>query len=703
MEIKTGIYVGVGIVVLFLISTLILSILGTAGEQRIEEREANIEILYEKSGLLSHNEEYVPFITYKTNITYVTQSSVDLWWFQNKPLKEIYFVTGRGVEANSIETMKSEVEYYSSFFEGLNFRTGYVEGVENIENSVIVIPSGRMPQKIYQNIHEIIRKGNVIIYVGMDIDYVIDDSGSLIETYEKRSLEKSSYAWEVQKGEWNTIAIKDNGMPIGYMLHMPSSPDRVSGLSGKIFDAILYNRWQEPLSQKTYQFTENVGYATFFGEKAKYSGGHLRTIFSVQAENKTLYQIEDYVVEYPLIGRMFYNVNKLKGEPIDINMKLRSSYLQPVHLIMYTDFIHNNHIIDSQKLSEIRIKQVWESSSTVQNKLHPGEYIISLRDQYNNVWALGYLHISGLYAVLNEIKEGEGKFYVSIEGQPLTGVVDVYIDDEYNGNYKVSRGYTYIDLPKDEHKIKFVYEHSDWEFSFNNTTETLLERYLNVMGPALLLFVVIFVLFRRQKPITYRLIVPKITEKKTKTKKINEKQLIGIFDKIYQEFEWEKTPLPLNIREIMYGIRKYMEPGEEVYVTEGNLIEILNGLIEKNIVEGCEDYYMPLEKQNLPIRIAVLKRKVHDILISRGIKFKEYKERTEISELAVFYGDKKIVTLDDLKHDKKIVIVFDSLDQKNKMLKHIMTHTNKINLELSTAITAQKVVFLTLGEFEDYV
>lgn len=709
MNLKKGLILGMSILLIFLSLTFIF-VLFTSEKQTITGKNISTVITIEKYGLVSYNEQNIPYVTFKTNLSSVNQTSISILWFNQKPLKKVYFLMGPSVQASNMKTVKEELKGYVEEYEGLEFDTCTPQNIDKIKNGVIIVTTGRLPQEIYNNLDTILKNNNVIIYVGMDIDYVIDSTGALIETHEKRSLKEPSRSWDVEYIDgWYKLKVKENGKVIGYILYLPVSPERTSTLAKQIFVNILYNKWYPPLSEKEYKFGDSQDYLTLFGKPAKSSHGYLRIITSIVAKNnnqsKYVYKIKDVEVNYPLVGRMFYKVRVLKGEPLDITIRLRAGYIQPVHLIMSLDFIHNNYIVTTEKFGDIKIKQVWESRNTIPNNLHPGDYIVSLHDQYGNVWALGYLHVSGLYAVIRDIKSGQGTLWVTIDGAPMTGTVKVYLDDKYLGKYKVYRGYLTLDLPKGEHTLRLVYKNSDWEFVFNNTSETLFDRYIKYLGPPLLIFIIVYIMFKRKKPVLYKLIVPKVLEEKTKVKVIKDKDILAIFRKLYKEFRW-KIPLPLSIREFMYGIKKYLDPSHETYITEGNAIELLNQLLKKGIIVGYDDYYIPKNALNMDVRLAVIKRKVHDLLITLGVKFSEKEKYTETDDFIIFYGTSDKTTLEnikDLEKNKKIIIVFKDTSEKNEFLKRIMTSIDKFNLSLSIAIKTQKVITLSLKELRDYI
>ena len=701
MDWKKGPIIAIAIVLLFLLGTLAFTVLSTMNQTTLVNKTVTTNIEIQNYGLLSYNEQNVPYISLKTNISNVDYTTSSLVWYYQKPLNKVYFVTGQAIEAKSMETIKNQIEQYTNSYDGLEYYNIETSKVTEIKNGIMVITNGRMPQEIYNNLNLILNNNNVIIYVGMDIDYVVDNTGALIETHEKRSLENSCADWGSVKGEWNTINVKENGKVIGKILHINSSPDRIPNIEDKIFSAILYNSWQEPLSQRKYMFKDSQQDLILYGAPAKASHGYIRLITSIGAGNDSKYIIDDLEVSYPLVGRMYYNTKILKGEPFDISIKLRAGYLQPVHFVMSTEFVHNNYLIDKEELTEINIKQVWESTSTIKNNLHPGDYIISLKDQYNKVWALGYLHVAGLYAQLNKVQSGKGDFSVSIDGEPLTGVVKVYINDKYIDSYKISRGYLQIPLQKGKQNIKLIYGNTDWEFEVENNTETVIDKYINYLLPSLFLFAIVYVVFKKKKPKLYKLLVPKISKGTEKTKHTNIKSVISMFDELYTEFEW-KIKMPINVREFIYGIKKHLED-DEIYITEGNAIEVLNQLNEKGIVEGYKDYYMLKKDLKNDITLEVIKRRIHDLLIYRGIEFKETEKYTDIKNLKLFYGNETDSTINNIEHKDKLAIVFESDDDKLKYLKNIMTSTNKNELSISVAITAQKLILLTFRELEDYV
>ena len=127
-------------------------------------------------------------------------------------------------------------------------------------------------------------------------------------------------------------------------------------------------------------------------------------------------------------------------------------------------------------------------------------------------------------------------------------------------------------------------------------------------------------------------------------------------------------------------------------------------MADNKIIEAYKDYYMLTKDINITIEIQVIKRKLHDILISRGLLFTEKERYTSTQNLKIFYGDSKLTSLKNIKKDKnKIVIVFENQENKETFLKKTMTGINEFDLSISVAITAQKLILLTLKELEDYV
>jgi len=680
--------------ILFLAGTLAFTLMHSNTEETGAPKSISVNINPVKYGILSYNKEYVAYTVLSTNLSAINYASVSLMWFENKPLTKVYMVKEQGVEAQNIDNITEQVKEYVLDYNGLSFDKGGPEHCLYLKDNIIVVPTGRMPKKIYENIDTILANGNVIVYIGMDIDYVIDDSGALIETYDQKSLRKSCPYWEVEKKLWSIINVNNSK---GYMLHLDSAPDRTDKLPEKIIRAIIYNVWQEPLSEKTYTFEESKNDVTLYSAPALYSKGYVRIICYVSAENVSVSKISDAKISYPVKGRIYYKDKIMKGEDFDVTMKLRADYKEPVHLVLNIDFIHNNELINSQKLTEINIKRVWESTSLVHNVLHPGDYTVSVSDQFNNVWALAYIHVSGLYAEVTEIKENIGTFRITVDGAPMTGNIEVYIDNEFYITQRVSAGFAQFRLPKGKHNMKIVYHNSEWNFEFENNSETMLDRYIKYFAPALIIFAVIYLLFKRKSSAVYTLIVPKISEKPVKTRTITRNDIVKVFDKIYSAYDWKKVMLPISVKEFTSGIRKYLD-NKDIYITEGNAIEILNGNIEK-----YGDYCIPKKYLKMNMELAVIKRKVHDKLISLGVLFNERKMLTETSDAVIFYGSKNQSSLNNLNHNKKIIIIFKDKYDKNQFIKKVMTNTDKFSLSVASALASRKIVVLTLAELEYYV
>ena len=257
-------------------------------------------------------------------------------------------------------------------------------------------------------------------------------------------------------------------------------------------------------------------------------------------------------------------------------------------------------------------------------------------------------------------------------------------------------------IPKGRHKLTLEFEDHTGEVYFENYTTTPLDIYLIYLPIGLVAVLIVFILFKSKPKHKYSLLIPDLSEELAKEVQISKNKFLSIFNDIEKEFNWEKIPLTFN--EIKYGIKKYAVEGEETFIVDSNLINILTEFKEKRTILEYEGYYLLSSwiKSKEEFKEKVCYRMIRDKLISEGIEFSENKtfelkkRKIEISPSHNLKDIKKIK-----KRCKKIVVFLNK--EELGEFKKFSSSLEKDKIKISILIDNHALFLTTIKNLGEYL
>ncbi len=501
-----------------------------------------------------------------------------------------------------------------------------------INNSIIIIPSGAMPKYIL-NDFENITKYNYIIYIG-----------------------KSNLVWDNELKKENWYNGSERILLINKSITQLNDEDYK-----KINDYILYNNFsiysvnKKSLDNNSYIFVEM-------------NGNWLRLIFNNTPYDSNFLNNSCEVEEYSMFP----------GEEKGIVFNLKNSSGD----VLYYIYKNNN-------LTKKGYVGLVKDSKAVYVPFKPdsiGDYVISLKDNKGTICS-SWVHVKDLKVFLHKKYGSYYEFFVYMDGKPLKeGKAIVNIGNETK-EVRIINGKFGVNAYLKEGENIFVIDifNKKYRIVYENKNENLVIFYIRslIIGGILLAMFYGFLQFIK-KPI-YRIRVPEGAIIRFKEMVIKENELIDVINKTEKYFGWDKVPL--YSKEIAFGLKLFFTKGLDV--TEGNVDEIMKKLLKRGIVERYMDLYQLKDwgdkKKN------ALKRKVRDLFIANGVKFKEIENGFVVGKKYFLF---------DYDPNKDQILIFENLREKEKFIKGL---DEEERARLLIKINNEKVKLITLDDLNEFL
>ena len=482
-----------------------------------------------------------------------------------------------------------------------------------------------------------------------------------------------------------------------------------SVLSKELVNIILYNKWADPLGEAEFSPNYYFGNKTLFTSKNELNKGYIRGIYDIRKGNISKKGIFTSPYLSSLQSSVFLKSEAFPDEEVVYIVELNASYEKSVAFVLYLDIYSNGEKIEdlTQKIDDIKIRNVWSSSYRFSGHLSPGDYLFIIRDQFGTIHAKGHLHIKDLSIKLKEIKDNFYSFEVLLDGEKINNQkVKLRINEGGEIERVISNGELTLlaKLPKGRHKmtVEFKDEGRIEEIYFENYATTPLDIYLIYFPIGLVIVLIVFIIFKSKPKHKYSLSIPDLSEELAKETYMSKKKFLSIFNDIEKEFNWNKIPLKFN--EIKYGIKNYAAEGREIIIVDSNLINILTEFKEEGDILEYNGYYLlsSWAKSKEEVKEKVLYRMIRDRLISEGVEFDEnrtFKLKRNKIEISPSKDIKKMKIIK--KNYKKVVVFLDKkeLDEFRKSLSSL----EKDKIKISILIDNRALFLTTIKDIGDYL
>ena len=673
------------------------------------------KISVEDNDLVNYGGDYSGYSLLSLNISgnKINNVNISNYLLLNTPKTDILFLEYPYIEANKyLEFKNNLVSELKSY--GLDVKYVQIGDLNNIKDSIIIVPSGLMPKYIFNNLDMLMAKGNVILFIGRDTNLLLDLDGAQEEN--KETIGELGY--DSNHKSFGTVYFPLNNTNAGYLLHISGTLNEhdINKLISNLTSIILLESWENNLGYSHFSTKHFVGKKMLFTSGSKFPGKAIRTIYEIslrdaQNKNKIIHKV---ITSKPLRrhnGNMYGPKNIFPNQNFDYNINFNASYNQPVKLILRLD-VYKKGILEKQLsdiVDEINIKNVWNGRYSYTKPLTTGDYLFVLKDQYKDIYAKMYVHVYDVQVSLVRIENNGYVFRILLDGKPLTSVistdsVSIAFDDGPVTNRYVSSDGTFVvytHLPKGQHIMHIYIKGVKIDEDFNNDIQTMFDLYTRYGTISLVIIIIVIIIFKHKPKQKYLITVPKFNIENIRKFKMNSDELIKLFERVDKEFGWNK--LPLTLREISYGIRKYASKDREIIIMDANLEEALNSLVDKSKLFRFGNYYAPQEwyKDKNDAEDVMLVRMIRDKLVENGIEFKERQKELIVNTLIIspYTNDKEIVKLSRMK-GKKVMIVFKNIQDMDEYKKSLDS-LDKDKLRVSILISNNKVILTTIDRLGD--
>ncbi|MCD6549373.1 hypothetical protein J7K41_01525 [Candidatus Micrarchaeota archaeon] len=673
-----------------------------------------VSITYSDYGIADYGFDKVGYVSLNVDID-KADGNLSVLWFANQPRNKVYLLDYPAVEVSDYSTFSSLLlQRFNEY--NVDIKHLSIGSVFSVQNSVIIVPTGRIPSFLFKNLSAVLENNNVILYVGKDTSLLLEPDGSQVPNTDQISFQPGTH------GNYTITPIGDDllytSSEKGVMYIIPRPLNSFTSLQSaveKIVNTVLKESWQNVTVRDYHIGPSYHGGLTLISPPITSDSGYVRVIYNFRerdGDNTACGTITSgYLKSYS--GRLhFLDTDVFPSEKPKYEIDLNESYDKPIKLTLYLMFKRDGELLQNFTVTvdSITVRNIWKSTYTLDQELPPGNYIVILKDQFNQVHALGYLHVKNFTITLADVKGDTYFFNVSVDGRALeSATVKVWIDGKYFGEQPVSSGTLTITagLPRADHVIKLEYKGAAVTGSFSTKrAASVLDIYLKYGPIGMLIVVVVYLMFRAKPRPIYTLHVPSFVEETFVERKISKKDLLNVFKKVEKEYGWKN--LPLSFREVKNGIAKYALPNERVVVLDTNLMEVLNSLIDEGDIVAYNDYYLPKSwLKGSDIKTRVVYRKARDLVIAHGLPFDErgdylFIPSKNVAILPYKENVSRVIASLMKKGVDHIYLVFANDTDKDDYLKKVFG-PDKDTQKLAIMVKLDVIIPVTVSELGDYL
>ena len=705
------------------------------------------------------------FINYNVDGATVGNLTVDV--YGSFETKDVYFVKTRVYTPRSNNYLEFKTRLKDLLLSnGYNFKEIDVDEVDEVKNSVLIIPSGLLPVELSDDLVNLTHD-NIVIYIGYPFTTVLSQNQLLSNpycdgdtcynfTFVKRGdrrfhsvcsgLNLHDPAYSVQKTSVNSypVGLVDGCLPIihidgGSLILFPQylddGWDSGDAAAEDVFRFIDGSWWHGVLYHTEYDL-RTLGWNN---SKTLFIGPLTEPVDDVYFKLKLRAANPKYLVQKVVVGHavkdtygslavspMFAVPYKFSKQPVNLYIILKEpgnkTTVTP-RAVLYKD----GKMVDEFNLRPMQSNfdyPVWERI----NIDEPGSFVVTVEDD-RKVYCRGYLHVSDIVIVDKnddyiELKKGLVRYEFRDElGNPITvSSVSVYMDGRSVGQFKdTSRlEFTIPSLAPGKHRVRFdfgdgVVREQVLDY---NPPNPILNIFNNTLNRILLLITIVSVVIaltikRREIPM-YHLDIPDFPPMAFKKLYVKADKVKEIFNKINQDYSW--VYMPLSFDEVRSGFVRYLKRGKEVIIGDYNLQEILDKLISKGVVQEKDGYYVLtdwLEKSGHSLKYLYIYRKLRDIFIDNVVSFTkldaskvadvEMSFAGEKNYIIIYDGDVKRVVDKIIKNNlSNVIIVFENEKDKRRFMQEISTDSITTSW-LRVNIGTDNIKLFTLDELDGYI
>ncbi|MEM4335781.1 MAG: hypothetical protein QXL47_04280 [Candidatus Anstonellales archaeon] len=314
-----------------------------------------------------------------------------------------------------------------------------------------------------------------------------------------------------------------------------------------------------------------------------------------------------------------------------------------------------------------------------------GMYIAKVYDRLNLLGAM-LIIVKGVEIEYIGKKDVNQIFNITINGEPVnSGFAYVSVGGGVERRLPIVDGILVVPakLKKGDNVFRIRYLSFEKEINVQSEVSSVWDVYITYGIPGAILIIVAFIYGKMARKPTYRIITHEAAEELLGRKAVSVEDIKDVFRYVEKHFGWKDVPL--TVKDVSWGIKETIAEGMDV--SEGNVEEILKKLEKKGVVESYAGYYQI--KGTGDIKTNVIRRIIRDILVEKGVSFKE--------DAGVFKTDSwKIGPPRNKLGKNEMIVVFDE-KEKREFMRGLGELEPKIRLKMGNGI----VRLVTLDELRE--
>ncbi|MGV8176871.1 MAG: hypothetical protein ACP5NX_03660 [Candidatus Bilamarchaeaceae archaeon] len=637
------------------------------------------------------------------------------------------------------------------------------------KDAIIIVPSGVIPEELLTGdtrLQNLLSKGCVVIYMGLPFDRMLTKEKITVST-PQAVLSQMPLTFEKGGGASNGISLYQPLYRVGGAASLYGSLSMLNYYGGTLvfFPETLDGGWRDNATGTAAEFAAEDVAKVISGmawvspvSSAGISLTGMETgvpktialgVFPSSSEKYVLIQAEGRDInEEPVYETRIARITRLSRGDIYVypgsvvlpsplsgeKLRLTVRLAEPK---AYTEDISVEVLKDGKAVDKITFPQSMSTQGQVgvnyDADLAMGDYILRAVNPDGRIFAEGFLSISNI-SIADPYYDRASESYVfrltSTSGQPVSAKsITVVADDGKLGRYSSPGGDSISinlvhatgskELPPGAHVFQFEVNGQEFtkRYEVRASSSMFTEPwFLAGVGLALLVFVA-GLLLRRGDISMYQLDIPDFPALEKNKIPVTVSQMLAIFRKVNEAYQWERTPLTLG--EVKNGFVASVDfKGQQVYISDYNLSYILERLGKKGLVKESLGYYSPAEwekESGESAEFLSMFRRLRDIGVNNAVPFTQKGEAKDCDSILDILGQEISVFMYYKGREKQMlelmlgsvhkgisIVVFANDDEKMAFMNSLHSSSG-VKTYLKMEIDGGDVHAMTFDELEKFV
>ncbi|MDD5172117.1 MAG: hypothetical protein PHF60_03720 [Candidatus ainarchaeum sp.] len=670
-----------------------------------EKKPFRFEMSVEDYGLLDNEEDVRGYVTTHVISESAENASVDMLLLGKETKSEIYEIIDYRYgddKQKTLDAMEASLAPYGLSSDGI-----YLEDALTKRNSVIIIASDAMPDRLASGDLLELMQTNVVIYLGKPLDVSMDESGAQNDigdvVYNRLNVTRKGGVISA-KPKGPQVETAGDATVLGYGNGWLVLYDTEAGpeLGEEIADIILREGWQSERTEDTFRLPDNTSSITLFSSSADPAPYYIRLLYNATSENESKVGRLEIGEVKKEDGLLLMDETRGSDGKLDYTFELHSNDTYPVTYDFKLLFMKDGGLVDTVPAKTVTMKTFSRESGAVEPNISSGSYIVRLADQEGNVWAAAYTHVPKVKVKLDSIIDTTHTFLITVDDQPAESMpIVLSVNNKENFTIKTDED--------GMAKASFVLAPGTHTFTAYVNGESGSTRYAKkednantllygglALGSVLLLAIMAFGSRGKRKWAI------KTYHRPSMPSKVLEVPYETFLDLFGRSQEDRANGLPLSISDLRIGLRKHATyNGAPLFVTDSNLYTLLDAMVKKGKFLSYGGYFLPAEMaRGKPIEYWVLRRRLNDHFVEKG-------EEPETAKGADFVVGGRMVHIWHEPDAKKLmslcrkndnVIIFPNEKEKQRFIEMLHRY-DPAWMKLSLELQYGRLYCQTINEF----